>query len=66
MGRQFLLALLTVAVCASPSFSFAEEGHASEQVQVSPPPVRRAEAPAANATVADLEQRGNTLRVEKA
>ena len=66
MGRQFLLALLTVAVCASPSFSFAEEGHASEQVQVSPPPVRRAEAPAANATVADLEQRGDTLRAEKA
>jgi tetratricopeptide (TPR) repeat protein len=65
MGRQFLFALLTVAVSAAPSFPLAEQVHSSEQVQVSPPPVRRAEAPAVNATVAELEQRGDTLRAEK-
>jgi tetratricopeptide (TPR) repeat protein len=66
MGRQFLLALLTVTVCASLSFPLAEQAHSAEQVQVSPPPVRRAEAPAANAAAADLERRGDTLRAEKA
>jgi tetratricopeptide (TPR) repeat protein len=68
MGRQFLVVLLTAAVFASPSlaFPFSAQVHSSEQVQVSPPPVRRAEAPASDATVADLERRGDTLRAEKA
>ncbi len=38
----------------------------SEQVQVDPPPLRRAEPPAADATAEALEQRGDKLRVEKA
>jgi hypothetical protein len=67
MGRQVLLfllaALLAAAVYASPSTS--AQVHSSEQVQVTPPPVRRAEAPATDATVKDLEQRGDTLRAEK-
>ena len=71
MGRQLLLFLLSSALCTSPSFSFAgpprpEQAHSSEQVQVSPPPMRRAEAPAATASVAELEERGDTLRAEKA
>ena len=71
MGRQVVLVLLTLALCTSPSFSLAgpprtEQVHSSEQVQVSPPPIRRAEAPAAGASVAELEQRGDTLRAEKA
>src|SRR6185369_5984564 len=32
----------------------------------SPPPARRAEPPSANAAVAELEQRADTLRAEKA
>jgi|SRR5438477_7033332 tetratricopeptide (TPR) repeat protein len=67
MGRQVLLfllaALLAAAVYASPSPS--AQVHSAEQVQVTPPPVRRAEAPATDATVKDLEQRGDTLRAEK-
>src|SRR6476646_6360874 len=71
MGRQLLLFLLSSALCTGPSFSFAgpprpEQAHSSEQVQVSPPPMRRAEAPAATASVAELEERGDTLRAEKA
>lgn len=71
MGRQLLLFLLSSALCTSPSFSFAgpprpEQAHSAEQVQVSPPPMRRAEAPAATASVAELEERGDTLRAEKA
>ena len=71
MGRQLLLFLLSSALCTSPSFSFAgpprpEQAHSSEQVQVSPLPMRRAEAPVATASVAELEERGDTLRAEKA
>jgi tetratricopeptide (TPR) repeat protein len=43
----------------------SERVHASEQVQVTPPPARRAEPPSANSTAAELEQRGDTLRAEK-
>ena len=71
MGRQLLLFLLSSALCTSPSFSFAgpprpEQAHPSDRVQVSPPPMRRAKAPAATASVAELEERGDTLRAEKA
>jgi len=64
MGRQSLLFLLAALICASP-FSQAQ-AHSTEQVQVSPPPLRRAEPPAPDATLAQLEQRGDTLRAEKA
>lgn len=37
-----------------------------EQVQVSPPPLRRAEPPKANATPEDLEQQADQLRSDKA
>ena len=63
MGRQSLLCLLAALICAS-SFALAQ-AHSTEQVQVSPPPLRRAEPPAPDASLADLEQRGDTLRAEK-
>lgn len=68
MGRQSLLYLLLVALF--PTLSLAQvhhfaQAHSSEQVEVSPPPVRRAEPPAAGAAVADLEARGDTLRSQK-
>jgi tetratricopeptide (TPR) repeat protein len=71
MGRQLLLVLLSSALCTNPSYSLAgpprpAQARSSEEVQVSPPPMRRAEAPAATASVAELEQRGDTLRAEKA
>jgi tetratricopeptide (TPR) repeat protein len=64
MGRQVLLLLLAAVVHTSPSV--LAQARSSEQVQVAPPPVRRAEAPAADASVAELERRGDTLRAEKA
>ena len=67
MGRQYLLYLLLAALF--PTLSLAQvhhfaQAHSSEQVEVSPPPVRRAEAPAADATVAELEaaRRHSALR----
>ncbi|HEX3353164.1 MAG TPA: tetratricopeptide repeat protein [Terriglobales bacterium] len=63
MGRRSLLYLLAVAICASP-LSLAQN-HSSEQVQVSPPPTRRAEPPSVNAGAAELEERGDALRMEK-
>ncbi len=63
MGRRFVLLLLAASAYASP-IPLAQS-RSSEQVQVSTPPLRRAEAPSANATIADLEERGDTLRAEK-
>jgi tetratricopeptide (TPR) repeat protein len=64
MSRQSLLCLLAALSCAG-SFVLAQ-AHSTEQVQVSPPPLRRAEPPAPDASLADLEQRGDALRAEKA
>ena len=64
MRRQSLFCLLVSAVLAG-SNSQAQVAP-SEQVQVAPPVVRRAEPPAANATAEDLEERGDQLRAEKA
>jgi tetratricopeptide (TPR) repeat protein len=58
----YFLAALT-PICAS-AFPMAQV-HSPEQVQVSPPPIRRAEPPPADAPVVDLEQRGDVLRAEK-
>jgi tetratricopeptide (TPR) repeat protein len=69
MGRQFLLFVLLTVLGSSP-FSLAQARHfipprTSEQLEVSPPPVRRADPPAEDAAVAELESRGDTLRAEK-
>lgn len=63
MGRQLVLLLLAAVAYASP-IPLAQS-RSSEQVQVSTPPLRRAEAPSPDATIADLEQRADTLRAEK-
>jgi len=69
MGRQYLLCVLLAAIFPTPSLlaqiRYFDQTRLSEQVEVSPPPVRRAEAPPAGATAADLEERGDTLRAEK-
>jgi tetratricopeptide (TPR) repeat protein len=69
MGRQYLLYVLLAAIFPTPSL-LAQIHHfgqtrSSEQVDISPPPIRRAEAPPADAASADLEERGDTLRAEK-
>jgi tetratricopeptide (TPR) repeat protein len=69
MGRQYLLYVLLVAICPSPSLlaqvHHFNQDHSSEQVEVSPPPMRHAEPPPTEASAADLEARGDTLRSEK-
>jgi tetratricopeptide (TPR) repeat protein len=69
MGRQYLLYVLLAAIFPTPSLLAQvhrfDQTRSSEQVEVSPPPVRRAEPPSADAAAADLEERGDTLRAEK-
>lgn len=60
LSRNRLLFLLAVAVLAVPAFS-----QSTEMVQVGPPPVRRAEPPAATASAQELEDRGDELRANK-
>lgn len=63
MRRQSVFCLLTLALL-SVSTLRAQSG--SDQVQVSPPSMRRAEPPAPNATAEELEARGDELRSQKA
>jgi tetratricopeptide (TPR) repeat protein len=69
MGRQYLFYVLLAAVFGTPSLlaqiHHFDQNRSSEQVEVSPPPVRRAEPPPADAAAAYLEERGDTLRSEK-
>src|SRR6267142_3684177 len=55
-----ILLLLLPLLLMLPSFS-----QSTEMVQVGPPPVRRAEPPAASASAEELEGRGDQLRSEK-
>src|SRR5882757_2869911 len=69
MGRQYLSYVLLAAILPTPSL-LAQIHHfdqiqSTEQVEVSSPAVRRAEAPPADAAPVDLEQRGDVLRAEK-
>src|SRR5205823_10617122 len=62
MRRQlltFALAILTIP-------NLLAQSSPSEQVQVSPPSVRRADPPPANASAEELVKQGDTLRAEKA
>src|SRR5437763_109042 len=63
MRRPVVLALFVILAATLSSFAQAAP---SEQVQVGPPPARRAEAPSTGATAEDLEKRGDELRGEKA
>ena len=56
--------ILSSAACAASTVS--TRPHSGEQVQISPPEVRRTEPPSRNATVEELEERGDALRSEKA
>ena len=56
--------VISSAACAASGLS--SHPHSGEQVQISPPEVRRTEPPSPNASVAELEERGDTLRAEKA
>jgi tetratricopeptide (TPR) repeat protein len=70
MGRQYLLYVLLAAIFPTPSLlaqiHHFDQTRSSEQVDISPPPMRRAEAPPADAAAAALEERGDNLRAEKA
>jgi tetratricopeptide (TPR) repeat protein len=69
MGRQYVLYALLAVICFPTSLlaqiHHFDRQHSSEQVEVYPPPVRRADTPSGDATVTDLEQRADTLRSEK-
>ena len=60
---SFLFAFLAVLVGLAPSHPIYAQG--SEQVQVSPPLLHRAEPPSASASTSDLEARGDQLRSAK-
>jgi len=63
MRRQSVSCLLILGLFAIPVL---QAQSASDQVQVNPPSLRRAEPPAANASAAELESRGDELRAQKA
>jgi tetratricopeptide (TPR) repeat protein len=60
VSTSFLIA----CVLAVSTVSWAQSTH-SEQVQIKPPLLRSIDPPAPDATVADLEARGDQLRVQK-
>ena len=62
--RVSLLSLLASLLVAS-FLTLPLQAQNSEQVEVGPPPVHRAEPPAPGATLGELEQRGDELKQEK-
>jgi tetratricopeptide (TPR) repeat protein len=64
MGTKFGLLVFAATLCTG-QLLWAQSSP-SEQVQIGPPPVRRAEAPSVSASAEDLEQKGDELRGEKA
>ena len=62
MRRPLLTSALAILVVPN----VLAQSSPSEQVQVSPPSVRRAEPPPANASAEELVNQGDTLRAEKA
>jgi len=69
MGRQYLFCVLLAAIFPTPSLLAQihrfDQTRSTEQVEVSSPAVRRAEAPPSDAAPASLEERGDVLRSEK-
>ena len=63
MRHRLLSALLITFTCVPLALTQASS---PERVQVNPPTVRRAEIPAANASAESLEQRGDSLKADKA
>ena len=60
LSRKFFPLLLVLLIPVFPS-----SAQNSEQLQVGPPPLHRAEPPRAGATSEELEKQGDQLRVEK-
>jgi len=58
------VSVLIVCFCAVSVASWGQSAH-SEQVQIKPPLMRTVDPPAADASVADLEARGDQLRTSK-
>jgi tetratricopeptide (TPR) repeat protein len=56
------VSFLTLFVCTA---AIASQAQASEQVQIKPPMIRSVDPPAPDATVADLENTADKLRVQK-
>lgn len=63
MGRRSLLRVLIVVICATPLVR--GQSRTGDEIQVSPPPARRAEPPSPGASAQELEDRGDVLRTEK-
>lgn len=63
MRRPFLFCVLTLAISGVPTLQ--AQTSTSEMVQVNPPTIRRAQPPAPDASVEELEKRGDELRTEK-
>lgn len=60
VSRRIILLLLVLLLPALPSVA-----QSSEQLQVGPPPLHRAEPPSPGATREELEKQGDQLRVDK-
>ena len=63
-----LYAVLPFVLTSLPGIAASAHAQAplSDQIEVSPPPLRRAGVPSATATVAELESQGDALRADKA
>jgi tetratricopeptide (TPR) repeat protein len=64
MLSRYRLAVLFLLL-ALPALPASASAQSSEQLQVGPPPLHRAEPPAPEASAEQLESRGDQLRVEK-
>ena len=64
MNRLCFVCILALAAFAVPAVQ--AQGVPSEQVEVGPPAMRRAEPPPATSSAEELEKRGDSLRAEKA
>jgi tetratricopeptide (TPR) repeat protein len=65
MRHQSVLPALLFSILVGGIHSVAQVPPPSDQVQVSPPQIRRVDPPAPGASVQELEQRGDELRAEK-
>jgi tetratricopeptide (TPR) repeat protein len=62
--KVVLVSASLLTACAFSATSSAQVSH-SEQVQIKPPLIRMIDPPSTEATVADLDERGDQLRTEK-
>jgi|SRR5882672_23771 len=65
MRSSSLLCVMALTLAVAPLLAQSSSS-SSEQLQVGPPPIRRAEPPTQSASIEDLESRGDALKGEKA